>query len=128
MGLVSVFKTIGCGFKEVGKGVVRVINVAADVADHPAVAPGLIILSTVAPIKFIQFGMDCVRKINKLAEEIKEEHDEIMSDEEKRNEFAKLFREEFPEASNGDVMTLACILTKLNNKLDEGEEKNGDKR
>ena len=36
MGLISVFKTFGKGFVEVGKGAVKVIDVAADVVTGPA--------------------------------------------------------------------------------------------
>lgn len=122
MGFVTVFKKIGKGFVHVGKGAVKVVDVAADVADHPAVDAGLVALSVFVPIKQAQFALQCVRHVDEMADKIKADHDRMMSDEEKRAEFAAEFKKKFPEASNGDLVTLASVLVKLNKAGAELEE------
>ncbi|MCP4299605.1 MAG: hypothetical protein GY783_03390 [Gammaproteobacteria bacterium] len=102
MGFLSVMKSIG-------KGIAKGVGVAGDVASHPAMT----VLQVAFPVAWLAKGLSVVRVVHKAAKETEELLGAPMTDEEKREAFAAEFRAEFPEASNGDIATLASVLTKL---------------
>lgn len=114
MGLVSVFKGIGKGvgkgFVQVGKGIAAGVDAVDDALDHPAADPTMAALSVFVPAAWVSYGVKVVKSVKATADSVR---DVPLSDEDKRRLFVAKFREEYPEASDGDLATLACVLTKL---------------
>ena len=100
MGFLSVFKKIG-------KAITKV-------ATHPAMA----VITATFPIPWLKAGLVIVRGVNEIVKKVRAETGHEMSDEEKRLMFGQKFSKipvtpKFPAASNGDLVTLAGILVKL---------------
>ncbi len=124
MGFIGVFKTIGKGigkgFVAAGKGVAKGVDVADDALDHPAAKPAQVALSLFVPAAWVGYGIGVVRSVKATADEIRDTPDiPDMTDEDKRALFAEKFREQYPEASDGDVATLASVLVKLEKQENE---------
>ena len=113
MGIINVFKTIGKGLVEVGKGAAKVVDIAEDVVTHPAAAPATMVLSMVVPVAMVAKGIAVVRSIKATADVIRHGRTPDMTDEDKRALFREEMRAEYPNASNGDLDTLAGALVKL---------------
>ncbi len=124
MGAIDVFKDIGRGFewfgrkvgsgaKEFGKGALKGVEFVADQTGHPAVQAGMAIIGVYVPVKYIALGLRAVGIVDDVADEFKKKYHRDMTDGEKQDEFAKEFRKEHPELSNGDISTLAPIFVKM---------------
>lgn len=110
MGVLKVLKTIG-------KGTIKGLDLAGDVLGHPAVIP----LTMLVPLGWAQAAMLAIRRIDKLADEIRATSNREMSDEEKRMAFSEEFRAVYPEASDNDLNALGSLLLKF--ERGETEEK-----
>ena len=102
MGILSVLK-------KVGSTSLDVLDVADDVLSHPAVMP----LTLAVPWGWALTGMKVVRKVNGIAQDLRDKHDVEMPDEDKRREFAEMFRKAHPEATDSDISALAALLVKV---------------
>lgn len=98
MGLVNVLKRIMTG-----------IEIAGMVADSPEMQ----ILEVAFPSPWLTAGLSAVRLVNDIADDYQANGGRVMADEAKRAEFAREFRATIPEATDGDLATLAGLLSKL---------------
>lgn len=125
MGIVDGFKKIGGGGKKVGRGMLKVgrgalkvIDVAGDVANHPAVAA----LTVFVPYAWIPKALTAVRRVNKIADDLRDEFGTEMSDEQKKQAFAEMIRKDHPEATDSDIDLLAVAMV----KFEKGDTTDGE--
>jgi hypothetical protein len=96
-------------FEKVGKGILKGLDAADKVASHPALIP----LTMLIPWGWARTALYAVRRVNKLAKEYNDKTGLEMDDDAKLYEFADIFRGEYPEASDGDIATLAAMFVKV---------------
>jgi len=114
MGFVSVFKGIGKGvgkgFVQVGNGIAAGVDAVGDALDHPASDQAIAALSVFFLAAWVTYGVQVVKSVKATAAGV---WDVPLNDDDTRRLFAAVFRKEFPDASDGDLATMACVRTKL---------------